>query len=151
LTGFRILVDDNKFAKDEAPLVLDNLASIVKRSTGKINIKMRGKPALALDFRVNKLSLDIIDPTVLSISKHESNDLGLLEKLKVAGKVSNLLNDMGLSIFILRKGKKALSLGREATPILSSLLTGSDEIQIDSIRQVAKLERDIKKLTQNKE
>ncbi len=112
---------------------------------------MRGKPALALDFRVNKLSLDIIDPTVLSISKHESNDLGLLEKLKVAGKVSNIFNDMGLSIFILRKGKKALSLGREATPILSSLLTGSGDIQIDSIRQLAKLERDIKKLTQNKE
>ena len=59
--------------------------------------------------------------------------------------MGTLLDNKGLSISILRKGKKALSIGREATPIISSLLTGSDDIQIDSIRQVAKLDKDIKK------
>jgi hypothetical protein len=55
-----------------------------------------------------------------------------------------------LSISILRKGKKALSIGREATPIIISLLTGSNDIQIDSITQVAKLDIDIKKANENK-
>lgn len=61
-----------------------------------------------------------------------------------------VLHNIGLSISILRRGNKALSIGREATPKIRSLLTGTDDIQIDSIRQVAKLDRDIKKSNENK-
>lgn len=82
--------------------------------------------------------------------EQESNELGLFEKLKAAKKVGTVLNNIGLSISILRRGKKAINIGREATPKISSLLTGSDDIQIDSIRQVAKLDRDIKKSNENK-
>ena len=82
--------------------------------------------------------------------EQESNELGLLEMLKAAKKVGTLLDNKGLSISILRKGKKALSIGREASPKISSLLTGSDNLKIDSIRQVAKLDIDIKKANENK-
>jgi hypothetical protein len=44
--------------------------------------------------------------------EQESNELGLFEWLKAAKKVGTLLNNIGLSISILRKGKKALSIGR---------------------------------------
>jgi len=98
----------------------------------------------------NAINLNIIDPTILSIVEQESNELGLFEKLKAAKKVGTLLDNKGLSISILRKGKKALSIGREATPIIISLLTGSNDIQIDSITQVAKLDIDIKKANENK-
>jgi hypothetical protein len=108
------------------------------------------KTALALNFNWSTLLLNIIDPTILGIVEQESNEHGLFEKLKAAKKVGTLLNNIGLSISILRRGKKALSIGREATPKISSLLTGSDEIQIDSIRQVAKFDRDIKKSNENK-
>jgi hypothetical protein len=64
--------------------------------------------------------------------------------------MGTLLDNKGLSISILRKGKKALSISRQASPKISSLLTWSDDIQIDSIRQVAKLDRDIKKANENK-
>ena len=105
---------------------------------------------LALDFNGSTLLLNIIDPTILGIVEQESNELGLFEKLEVAKKVATILNNIGLSISILRRGKKAISIGREATPKISSLLTGSDDIQIDSIRQVAKLDRDIKKSNEKK-
>ena len=108
------------------------------------------KTALALDFNGSTLLLNIIDPTILGIVEQESNEHGLFEKLKAAKKVGTLLNNKGQSISILRKGKKALSIGREATSKISSLLTGSDDIQIDSIRQVAKFDRDIKKSNENK-
>ncbi len=75
--------------------------------------------------------------------EQESNELGLFEKLKAAKKVGTILNNKGLSISILRKGKKALSIGREVSPKISSLLTVSDDIQINNIRQVAKLRSDI--------
>ena len=140
---------ENFFVKNDTSAILDGLATIVKRSTGKISIKVNDRTALVLDFKGSTLLLNIIDATILGIVEQESNELGLFEKLKAAKKVGTLLDNKGLSISILRKGKKALSIGREATPIISSLLTGSDDIQIDSIRQVAKLDKDIKKANEN--
>jgi hypothetical protein len=66
---------------------LDGLATIVRRSTGKISIKVNYKTALALDFKGSTLLFDIIDPTILGIVEQESNELGLFEKLKAAKKV----------------------------------------------------------------
>jgi hypothetical protein len=143
------LTEENIFVKNDTSAILDGLATIVKRSTGKISIKVNDRTTLALDFKGSTLLLNIKDPTILGIVEQESNESGLFEKLKAAKKVGTLLDNKGLSISILRKGKKALSIGREATPIISSLLTGSDDIQIDSIRQVAKLDKDIKKANEN--
>ena len=144
------MTEENIFVKNDTSAILDGLATIVKRSTGKISIKVNDRTGLALDFKGSMLLLNIIDPTILGIVEQESNELGLFEKLKAAKKVGTLLDNKGLSISILRKGKKALSVGREATPIIRSLLTGSDDIQIDSIRQVAKLDKDIKIPTNRK-
>ncbi len=144
------MTEENIFVKNDTSAILDGLATIVKRSTGKISIKVNDRTGLALDFKGSMLLLNIIDPTILGIVEQESNELGLFEKFKVAKKVGTLLDIKGLSISILRKGKKALSVGREATPIIRSLLTGSDDIQIDSIRQVAKLDKDIKIPTNRK-
>jgi len=112
---------------------------------------MKGKTALALDFKKDKLLLDIIDPTVFGRTEQDNYDVGLFEKIKAAKKVGRILNNNGLSVTILRKGKRALSIGRETTPTISGLLTGSDDIQIDSIKQVTKLGRDMKKANHNKD
>ena len=128
-----------------ASLVLDRIADIVKGSRGKISIIIRNKPAIELDFDEDNLAVNIVEPKILGIAEGVSGNVGLVEKLKTARTVGEVLNNKGLSVSILRKGKKALSIGREATPTVSSLVTGSDDIQIDSIIQVAKLDRDIKK------
>jgi len=69
----------------------------------------------------------------------------LFEEIKTAKKLAQILDNNNLTISILRKGKKAISLGKEASPTLSRLLTGSDDIQIDSIRQATKLGLDVQK------
>ena len=145
------MTEESNFVKDDGSLALNNPVNIVKRSTGKINIQLKGKTALALKFEKNKLSLDFIEPTIFGRTEQDNNDLGLFEKIKAAKKVGRILNNNGLSVTILRKGKRAVSIGREATPTISSLLTGSDDIQIDSIKQVTKLGRDIKKANHNKD
>ena len=138
---------DSNFDKS-ASLVLDRIANIVKGSHGKISVKLRDKTAVELDFDEDNLVVNIVEPKILSIAEDVSGNAGLIEKLKTARTVGEVLNNKGLSVSILRKGKKALSIGRGATPTISSLVTGSDDIQIDSIIQVAKLDRDIKKANQ---
>ena len=54
-------------------------------------------------------------------------------------KLTQVLTDNHLTFSILRKGKEALSLGYETHPTLSRLITRSDDIQIDSVKEVAKL------------
>ena len=132
-----------------ASLVLNRIANIVKRSSGKISIKIQDKTAVELDFEGDNLAVNIVEPNILGMAEELSGNAGLIEKLKTARAVAEVLNNKGLSVSILRKGKKALSIGREATPTISSLVTGSDDMQVDSIIQVAKLDRDIKKANQD--
>ena len=139
---------DSNFDKG-ASLVLERIANIVKGSRGKISIKLRDKTAVELDFDQDNLAVNIVEPKILGIAEDISGNVGLIEKLKTARRVGEVLNNKGLSVSILRKGKKALSMGRGATPAVSSLVTRSDDIQIDSIIQVAKLDRDIKKANQD--
>jgi hypothetical protein len=121
------------------------VAETLKRVTGKINIDVKGNPLLSLVLEGDKVLLDINDASMFGIVDTDSKNLGIFDKLRTTKKVAEILNSNGLTLSILRKGKKAVTLGREATPSVSSLLTASDDVQIDSIRQVTKLGKDVKK------
>ena len=133
----------------DASFVVDKITNVVKASSGKLRIKLKDKTAIELAFGGNTVTVDIVEPKILGIADQLESNVGLLEKLRTARRVGEILNGKGLSISILLKGKKALSIGRKATPSISSLITRSDDIQIDSITQVAKLDRDIKKANQH--
>lgn len=54
-----------------------------------------------------------------------------------------------LIYFIFRQKKrveklKEVSLSKDATPTINSFVTGSDDIQVDSVRQITKFGKDIK-------
>ena len=101
-----------------------------------------------MNFEGDNLAVNIVEPKILGMIEQVSSSTGLFEKLKEARTVGEVLNNNGLSISILRRGKKALSIGRGANPTISNFVTGSDDLQIDSIVQVAKLNRDIKNANQ---
>lgn len=54
------------------------------------------------------------------------------------------LADNGMTISFLRKGKEAITLGKDAKPTLLKVITRSDDVQINSVTQTAKLKRDFK-------
>ena len=91
----------------------------------------------------SNIHLNIHDASILDGVGNNKSDKSLFDKLKTAQKLGEILNSNGLSISGLRKGKKAFTIGRDATPTISSILTGSDDIQIDSVTQTAKLGKDI--------
>jgi hypothetical protein len=125
---------------------------------GKINIEMEGQPALNIDVdkeRENKINIDFIHPTIIqqlseTESGSENSKPGLFDKLKTAKEFAQKLTDNGLTISFLRKGKEAIILGKDAHPTLSKLITRSDDIQVDSVRESAKLGSELKKKDKNK-
>jgi hypothetical protein len=133
---------------DETQRVPELLAKSLKQiKAGAIDIEMEGKSALRIEInRVKEtVSIDFIHPKVLRLAETKNKSrLGLFDKLKTAKEFSQILASNSLTLVFLRKGKEAITLGREANPKLSKLITGSDDIQVDSVRESIKLGRDLK-------
>jgi len=134
----------DKFATEEDIPLINNLVNLLKEPKGSITVKTNDRPAFSLEFKSDRVLLDITDASFFNFGK-ESDDIGLFSKLKTAKKLAQALADNHLTLSILRKGNEALSLGYETHPTLSRLITGSDDIQIDSVKEVAKLKRDVDK------
>jgi hypothetical protein len=120
------------------------LAEILKRVQGKISIDIQDKKVLSVSLEGNRVLLDVTDASIFGAAESDSS-IGLFDGLKTAKKLGETLDSKGITLSVLRKGKKALSLGRDAKPTLSTLVTGTDDIQVDSVRQVTKLGKDVKK------
>ena len=129
---------------DPESRIVNTLAEILKRVQGKISIDIQDKLVLSVSLEGNRVLLDVSDASIFGTAESDSS-IGLFDGLKTAKKIGQTLNSKGITLSILRKGKKALSLGRDAKPTLSTLVTGTDDIQVDSIRQVTKLGKDVKK------
>jgi hypothetical protein len=129
---------------DPETRTVNALAEILKSVQGKITIDVQDKQVLSVYLEGNRVVLDVSDASIFGTTESDSS-IGLFDGLKTAKKLGETLNSKGITISILRKGKKALSLGRDAKPTLSTLVTGTHDIQVDSVRQVTKLGKDIKK------
>jgi hypothetical protein len=134
--------DTSQVTQDVGTDPINKLAAILKKSSGQLNILIKGNPALSITLGSN-LELNIHDAAIFTEVGNGKSDVSLFDRLKTAQKLGKILNSNGLSISVLRKGKKAFTIGRDATPTISSILTGSDDIQIDSVTQAAKLGKDI--------
>ena len=129
---------------DRETRTVNALAEILKSVQGKITIDVQDKQVLSVSLEGNRVVLDVSDASIFD-SAGSDGRIGLFDGLKTAKKLGETLDSKGITVSILRKGKKALSLGRDAKPTLSTLVTGTDDIQVDSIRQVTKLGKDVKK------
>ena len=134
----------DKFPTEQDIPLVNNLVNLLKVPKGSVTVKTDDRPAFSLEFKGDKVLLDIIDASFFNFGE-EGDDFGLFSKLKTAKKLAQVLTDNNLTLSILRKGKEALSLGYEAHPTLSRLITGSSDIQINSVKEVAKLKHDVDK------
>ena len=85
--------------------------------------------------------VDLLEPELFSAAGDETS---LWDKLKSAKEFAKKLADNGITISFLRKGKEAITLGKDAKPTLSKLVTRSDDVQIDSVIQTTSLKRNLK-------
>ena len=134
----------NNLNSDVITGTANHLIEILKGIRGKVGITYREGPILSISLEGNKIFLDVSDASVFGMSDN-NNNLGFFDSLKATKTLAEMLDAEGLTLSILRKGKEAFTIGREATPKVSTILTRSDDIQVDSVREVAKLGRDLKK------
>ena len=137
----RDMVGDDHLHVDKDDQIVDTLVKSMRAAKeGAIRIDTEDQSAVRIYLNDNLIMVDLLQPEFFRISE----EIGLFDKLKTAKEFSQKLTDNGLTISFLRKGKEAISLGKDAKPTLSRLITRSGDIQIDSIKEITNLKRDLK-------
>ena len=127
---------------DENDVISDWLVKAMKSATnGTIKIDAENQPAAEIDISKDKITINLLQPEFFRAPDDET---GLFDKLHTSKEFGHKLTNNGLTLSILRKGKEAITLGNRAKPKLSKLITRSNDIQIDSIKEAAELRRDFK-------
>jgi hypothetical protein len=133
----------------ESDHLVDGLVRLLSSAnSGSIKLEFANKPAAEIGIdSINNLSnnskkrikIDLLEP---SLFKLQDDDLSLFDKLRTATEFAQKLSDNMLTLSLLRKGKEAITLGEEAHPSFSRLITRSDDIQLNSLKESAKLRKD---------
>jgi hypothetical protein len=136
----------------ESDQIIDSLFKIMSSvSSGSIKLEVANQPAMKIEINTNDdqvdgddnnrtvVRLDLLEPTFFSVPDDRT---GLFDKLKTAAEFAQKLTDNGITFSLLRKGKEAITLGEEARPSLSRIITKSNDIQVNSIKESAKLKDD---------
>jgi hypothetical protein len=77
----------DKFPTEEDIPLVNNLVNLLKVPKGSIRVEANDRPAFSLEFKGDKVLLDIF--------VDESDDIGFLSKLKTAKKLAQvLINEM---------------------------------------------------------
>lgn len=130
--------------------IVDGLVRLLSSAnSGSIKLEYAHKPAaeIRIDSIDNfnkskkKIKVDLLEP---GLFKFEDDNLSLFDKLRTATEFAQKLSDNMLTLSLLRKGKEAITLGEGAHPSFSRLITRSDDIQLDSLKESTKLRKDFK-------
>ena len=116
--------------------------------TGSVKIGIDKNLSLVIDSSDNKINLNIIDPSFFdfSIGNIAKNRLTrFLYLLKDTKVFAHNLAKNNLTLSILNNNENVFTLGKNAHPSLSKLITRSNDIQIDSLKKSIKLASDINK------
>ena len=136
------MVGDRHLHIDENDQLSDWVGKALRSAKeGVLAISFENKPAVKIAISDGALAVDLLEPTIFRIAE---DDTGLFDKLKTASEFGRKLSDNGVTLSFLRKGKEAVRLGKEARPTFSKMVTRSDDIQLNSAREFAKLKEDLK-------
>jgi hypothetical protein len=137
----------------ETDEIVDSLFRLLGSITsGSIKLDVANQPAMKIKINRNDrvdghnenngivvVQLDLLEPTYFSVSDDRT---GIFDKLRTATEFAQKLTDNGITFSLLRKGKEAITLGEGARPSLSRIITKSDDIQVDSLKESVKLRTD---------
>jgi len=73
----------------------------------------------------------------------KDDETGLFDKHDTVKEFAQKLTDNDVTLTILRKSKEAIILGRDAKPTVSRVISGSDDLQIKSVKGASKLTGDL--------
>lgn len=87
--------------------------------------------------------LDKLDGAKEFIHSMTDKESSFQQQLDLAKNLAHILTENNMTLVLMRKGKEAMILGKEAKPTLSKIISGSDDLQVVSVIESSKLIGDI--------
>jgi hypothetical protein len=141
-------------------IFMDILVKGLSYMNGTIKIAINNNDSLKIESADKNIKLDITDPSffesAIETLKDNKADLkdnkitDFFKYIKEAKEFAHKLSENELTVSILNRGENAITLGKNASPSFSKLITRSSDIQIDSVRKSIKLASDIDKEDEEK-
>ncbi|MDW3611422.1 MAG: hypothetical protein QOK90_04790 [Nitrososphaeraceae archaeon] len=144
---------DEGFQKSNEPksindVFMDVFVKGLSYMSGTIKIAIKNNDSLRIESEDKNIKLHLLDPSIFDIPLEtvKDNKFDFLKYIKEAKEFAHKLSENELTLFILNKNdENAITLGKNANPSFSKLITRSDDIQINSVRKSIKLASDINK------
>ena len=92
--------------------------------------------------RMDKLK-DKLNTAKKAIKELKNSEKDFIDILDIPKEFTQKLTDNNMTIVLSRKGKEAIILGKEAKSSVSKLISRIDDMQIKSVREIAKLGSDL--------
>ena len=116
------------------------LAQILKQ--GSVSFQTNGVEQIQLTIQNNKMNLNFLQKellkTLLDLDP-ETTEKTTLEKLKMLRNLAEKLKQDKLTVTVSHQDQTMLTLGYEAKPTISRIITGTDTIQVNNMIELIKL------------
>ena len=146
------ILDEDFHKSNEAKSINDVFMDVFVKGlsymSGTIKIAIKNNDSLRIESEDKNIKLHLLDPSIFDIPLEtvKDNKFDFLKYIKEAKEFAHKLSENELTLFILNKNdENAITLGKNANPSFSKLITRSDDIQINSVRKSMKLASDINK------
>jgi hypothetical protein len=120
------------------PELFDSLKEIINDTHNDKDLPNDKETESSVDRILEKL--DGAKEFIHSMTDKEST---FQQQLGLAKNFAHKLTENSMTIVLMRKGKEAIILGKEAKPTVSKIISGSDDLQIISVIESSKLIGDI--------
>jgi len=142
---------DEDFHKSNQPrsindIFMDIFVKGLSYMSGTIKIAIKNNNSLRIESADKNIKLHVMDPSIFDIPLETVKDdkKDFFKYIKEAKEFAHKLSENELTLSILNKNdENVITLGKNARPSFSKLITRSDDIQIDSVRKSLKLASDI--------
>jgi len=107
-----------------------------------MSLQTNGTENIHLKIENNKIDLDFMQKELLKILlelEAEMEEKNILKRIKTLKNIAEKLKQNGFTLTISHKGEKILTLGSEAHPTLSSMVTGTNAIEVNNLIEIMKL------------
>lgn len=137
-----VATSDRDSNKIDIDMVEPDLFDLIKESISDTPNDKNIRDHKETDSSVDKL-LDKLDGAKEFIHTMTDKDSTLQLQLNLAKNLARKLTENNMTVVVMRKGKEALILGKEAKPTVSKIISGSDDLQIKSVIESSKLINEI--------
>jgi len=116
------------------------LSQVLKQ--GKLSLQTNGVEDIQLQIEDNKMDLNFLRKELIKYLLELETEMkakSVLERLKILKSLAEKLKKKGSTISISLKGQKIITLGLEAQPKISKIITGTNAIEVNSLIELTKL------------